>query len=93
MGGCCRKSGAHSNRIISHGQFWPIFLPRIIFNTLGTVKIICIFYFIISDYYLLDGGSILPVLALDLKLGDNILDMCSAPGGKALTALQTLLPG
>lgn len=44
-------------------------------------------------YYLMDGGSILPVLALDLKLGDRVLDMCSAPGGKALAALQTLLPG
>lgn len=41
----------------------------------------------------MDGGSILPVLALDLKLGDKVLDMCSAPGGKALTVLQTLLPG
>ncbi|VVC29998.1 Hypothetical protein CINCED_3A018641 [Cinara cedri] len=46
----------------------------------------------VSDYYLMDGGSILPVLALDLKLGDKVLDMCSAPGGKALATLQTLLP-
>ncbi|XP_025425771.1 5-methylcytosine rRNA methyltransferase NSUN4 [Sipha flava] len=46
----------------------------------------------VSSYYLMDGGSILPVLALDLKLGDRVLDMCSAPGGKALAALQTLLP-
>lgn len=45
------------------------------------------------DYYLMDGGSILPVFALDLKLGDRVLDMCSAPGGKALATLQTLLPG
>jgi len=41
----------------------------------------------------MDGGSILPVLALDLKFGDRVLDMCSAPGGKALATLQTLLPG
>jgi len=41
----------------------------------------------------MDGGSILPVFALDLKLGDRVLDMCSAPGGKALATLQTLLPG
>lgn len=49
--------------------------------------------FKIIDYYLMDGGSILPVLALDLQFGDRVLDMCSAPGGKALASLQTLLPG
>lgn len=41
----------------------------------------------------MDGGSILPVLALNLNFGDRVLDMCSAPGGKALVTLQTLLPG
>ncbi|KOC59598.1 Putative methyltransferase NSUN4 [Habropoda laboriosa] len=46
----------------------------------------------VLDYYLFDGGSILPVLALDIQLGDTVLDMCAAPGGKALTILQTLLP-
>lgn len=49
--------------------------------------------FVRLDFYLLDGGSILPVLALDLQPGDNVLDMCGAPGGKSLTAFQTLLPG
>lgn len=44
------------------------------------------------DYYLFDGGSILPVLALDIQLGDTVLDMCAAPGGKSLTILQTLMP-
>ncbi|XP_076626824.1 5-methylcytosine rRNA methyltransferase l(2)10685 [Colletes latitarsis] len=46
----------------------------------------------VLDYYLFDGGSILPVLALDIQLGDVVLDMCAAPGGKALTILQTLMP-
>lgn len=46
----------------------------------------------VLDYYLFDGGSILPVLALDIQLGDKVLDMCAAPGGKALTILQTLMP-
>ncbi|XP_063972859.1 5-methylcytosine rRNA methyltransferase NSUN4 [Diachasmimorpha longicaudata] len=46
----------------------------------------------VYDYYLMDGGSILPVLALDLHPGDVMLDMCAAPGGKSLIALQTLLP-
>lgn len=40
----------------------------------------------------MDGGSILPILALDLKPGHKILDMCAAPGGKSLLALQTLYP-
>ncbi|XP_044595753.1 5-methylcytosine rRNA methyltransferase NSUN4 isoform X2 [Cotesia glomerata] len=44
------------------------------------------------DYYLMDGASILPVLALGLKPGDTMLDMCAAPGGKSLVALQTLYP-
>ncbi|KAF7396121.1 hypothetical protein HZH66_006983 [Vespula vulgaris] len=46
----------------------------------------------VLDYYLFDGGSILPVLALDIQLGDFVLDMCAAPGGKTLTILQTLMP-
>lgn len=46
----------------------------------------------VLDYYLFDGASILPVLALDIQLGDNVLDMCAAPGGKALAILQTLMP-
>lgn len=44
----------------------------------------------VLNYYLMDGGSILPVLALDLKPGSKMLDMCAAPGGKSLLALQTL---
>lgn len=46
----------------------------------------------VLNYYLLDGGSLLPVLALDVRKGQTILDMCSAPGGKSLIALQTLMP-
>ncbi|VEN49060.1 unnamed protein product [Callosobruchus maculatus] len=46
----------------------------------------------VYNYYLMDGGSILPVLALDLKPGNKFLDMCSAPGGKSLLALQTFFP-
>ncbi|XP_017886978.1 5-methylcytosine rRNA methyltransferase NSUN4 isoform X2 [Ceratina calcarata] len=46
----------------------------------------------VLDYYLFDGASILPVLALDIQLGDRVLDMCAAPGGKALAILQTLMP-
>ncbi|CAG9838689.1 unnamed protein product [Diabrotica balteata] len=46
----------------------------------------------VYNYYLMDGGSVLPVLALDIKPGHKVLDMCSAPGGKSLLALQTLYP-
>jgi 16S rRNA C967 or C1407 C5-methylase (RsmB/RsmF family) len=37
----------------------------------------------------LDGGSVVPVLALDLREDDNVLDMCAAPGGKSLMIAQT----
>ncbi|VDK86180.1 unnamed protein product [Litomosoides sigmodontis] len=43
----------------------------------------------IPGWWLLDGGSVAPVLALDLTKGSNILDMCAAPGGKSLTIVQT----
>lgn len=46
----------------------------------------------VLNYYLMDGGSVLPVLALDLKPGCTMLDMCASPGGKSLLALQTLYP-
>ena len=40
-----------------------------------------------SGSYALDLASTEPVYALDLRDGDEFLDLCSAPGGKALTAL------
>ncbi|VDM43388.1 unnamed protein product [Toxocara canis] len=46
----------------------------------------------IPSWWLLDGGSIIPVLALDLSEGETLLDMCAAPGGKSLLAIQTGLP-
>uniref|UniRef100_A0AC35TXI3 SAM_MT_RSMB_NOP domain-containing protein n=1 Tax=Rhabditophanes sp. KR3021 TaxID=114890 RepID=A0AC35TXI3_9BILA len=47
----------------------------------------------VSGWWLLDGGSVVPVLAMDLALGEHVLDMCSAPGGKSLLMLQTGLLG
>jgi len=44
------------------------------------------------NYYLMDGASLLPVLALNVRPHDKILDMCAAPGGKALAILQSLYP-
>lgn len=46
----------------------------------------------VYNYYLMDGGSILPILALNVKPGNRILDMCASPGGKSLLAIQTLYP-
>lgn len=40
-----------------------------------------------SDAYALDRASLEPVFALELKDGMHFLDICSAPGGKALAAL------
>ncbi|KAL7304112.1 hypothetical protein TKK_0003570 [Trichogramma kaykai] len=45
-----------------------------------------------ADYFCLDGASIFPVLSLDLQPADTMLDMCAAPGGKSMMALQTLYP-
>ncbi|CAN7988060.1 unnamed protein product, partial [Ixodes hexagonus] len=45
------------------------------------------------EYYLMDGASILPVLALDIQKGDVVGDFCAAPGGKFLATQFTLLPG
>ncbi|KGL76847.1 5-methylcytosine rRNA methyltransferase NSUN4, partial [Tinamus guttatus] len=47
----------------------------------------------IFNYYLLDAASLLPVLALNIKPGDLVLDLCAAPGGKTLAILQTGLCG
>ncbi|CAH2043318.1 unnamed protein product, partial [Iphiclides podalirius] len=46
----------------------------------------------VFNYYPMDCSSVLAVLSLCLTAGDRVLDLCSAPGGKALVALQTLLP-
>lgn len=36
------------------------------------------------DYYLMDGASLLPVMALGIAEGDDFADFCAAPGGKTL---------
>ncbi|XP_048202422.1 tRNA (cytosine(34)-C(5))-methyltransferase, mitochondrial isoform X2 [Perognathus longimembris pacificus] len=35
----------------------------------------------LKKYYLLNAASLLPVLALELKDGEKVLDLCAAPGG------------
>jgi len=44
----------------------------------------------VVPYYLLDYASIFPVLALDLKPGHSVLDLCAAPGGKSFLISQFL---
>ncbi|CAF1314407.1 unnamed protein product, partial [Adineta steineri] len=36
------------------------------------------------DYYCMDGACVLPIVALDVQPFHSVLDLCSAPGGKAL---------
>jgi len=46
----------------------------------------------LMNYYLLDAASLFPVQALNIQPGDNVLDMCAAPGGKSLAiALQLFI--
>ena len=46
----------------------------------------------VYNYYLLDGASLLPVLAMNIRPRDVVGDFCAAPGGKSLAMLQTLRP-
>ena len=44
-------------------------------------------------YYVMDISSLIPVLALSPEADHSVLDMCSAPGGKAFALFQFLLLG
>ncbi|GAB5587006.1 hypothetical protein Unana1_01906 [Umbelopsis nana] len=44
----------------------------------------------LTNYYLLDAASVLATVALDIEPGHVVLDMCSAPGGKAIALCQRL---
>ncbi|KAM9860532.1 tRNA (cytosine(34)-C(5))-methyltransferase, mitochondrial [Aulostomus maculatus] len=46
----------------------------------------------LKEYYLLNAASLLPVLALQVRDGERVLDLCSAPGGKALAIMQCATP-
>lgn len=46
----------------------------------------------INPCYFMDGASVVAALALGVENGDSVLDLCSAPGGKALV-LASLLFG
>uniref|UniRef100_A0A8C5SZD3 NOP2/Sun RNA methyltransferase 3 n=1 Tax=Malurus cyaneus samueli TaxID=2593467 RepID=A0A8C5SZD3_9PASS len=47
----------------------------------------------LKEYYLLNAASLLPVLALEVKDGEDVLDLCAAPGGKSIAILQCACPG
>ncbi|XP_045706693.1 tRNA (cytosine(34)-C(5))-methyltransferase, mitochondrial isoform X6 [Phyllostomus hastatus] len=47
----------------------------------------------LKKYYLFNAASLLPVLALELRDGEKILDLCAAPGGKSVALLQCAHPG
>lgn len=44
----------------------------------------------LNPIYYLDGASVVAALALRVKPGDAVLDLCSAPGGKALMLASLL---
>jgi len=43
-------------------------------------------------YYLLDGASVLTVMALGVQLNDVCADYCAAPGGKSLALMMSMKP-
>nr|XP_030716851.1 tRNA (cytosine(34)-C(5))-methyltransferase, mitochondrial isoform X3 [Globicephala melas] len=47
----------------------------------------------LKKYYLLNAASLLPVLALELRDGEKVLDLCAGPGGKSIALLQCAYPG
>uniref|UniRef100_A0A8C5LN15 5-cytosine rRNA methyltransferase NSUN4 n=1 Tax=Leptobrachium leishanense TaxID=445787 RepID=A0A8C5LN15_9ANUR len=47
----------------------------------------------LKDYYVLNASSLLPVVALDVRDGERVLDMCAAPGGKSVAILQCASTG
>ncbi|NXP79375.1 NSUN3 protein, partial [Ramphastos sulfuratus] len=47
----------------------------------------------LKEYFLLNAASLLPVLALEVKDGEDVLDLCAAPGGKSVAILQCASPG
>ncbi|KAM4681849.1 tRNA (cytosine(34)-C(5))-methyltransferase, mitochondrial [Amazona ochrocephala] len=47
----------------------------------------------LKECYLLNAASLLPVLALEVKDGEDVLDLCAAPGGKSVAILQCACPG
>ncbi|XP_070606268.1 tRNA (cytosine(34)-C(5))-methyltransferase, mitochondrial isoform X1 [Erythrolamprus reginae] len=47
----------------------------------------------LKQYYLLNAASLLAVLALEVKDGEKVLDMCAGPGGKSVATLQYACPG
>lgn len=46
----------------------------------------------VFNYYLMNGASLLPVLALGVKPKEIVGDFCAAPGGKSLAILMTFYP-
>ncbi|XP_037103852.1 tRNA (cytosine(34)-C(5))-methyltransferase, mitochondrial [Syngnathus acus] len=46
----------------------------------------------LKQYYLLNAASVLPVLALQVRDGEKVLDLCAAPGGKAFAIMQCATP-
>uniref|UniRef100_A0A3B3DPR7 NOP2/Sun RNA methyltransferase 3 n=1 Tax=Oryzias melastigma TaxID=30732 RepID=A0A3B3DPR7_ORYME len=46
----------------------------------------------LKQYYLINAASLLPVLALQVRDEDRVLDLCSAPGGKAVAIMQSATP-
>lgn len=75
-----------------YGQRWPSLKAAMMVeaNKTALVNPFCESHPLLKKEYYIDPASIVVAQALEVRPGDKVLDLCSAPGGKALTILFDL---
>lgn len=75
--------------LLSHKNKWPLKTALEILNNTSTLKSLAEqIPRPTQEDYSLDPASLLPALMLNPQPGENILDLCAAPGGKSLALLH-----
>ncbi len=63
---------------------------KIVFEVESQLSIADTLEFYLGYFYIQEISSLIPVLALDPKAGEKILDLCAAPGGKTTFIAQLM---